>query len=142
MEINFEDYLSEQERKEIVASVFREKVKGEFDKERIFGNAAYAIVTKIVDEHYNGEMSQIIQEKAISIIKSLSEYTVFKRPDHWDKEASMAWKHLQSVMGESKPLIQEKVSQIIAELDQDDLRETLKEYAVELLDTKLFGGNK
>ena len=112
----------------------------ETDNIRSARQAAYAIVAKIVDEHYNGEMSQIIQEKAISIIKSLSEYTVFKRPDHWDKDASVAYKHLQSVMNESKPLIQERVNQIIAQLDQDDLRETLKEYAIELLDTKLFGG--
>jgi tRNA 2-selenouridine synthase SelU len=140
-EINFEEYLSEEERKEIVASVFREKCVETLknDGERVLSNASYTIVVKMVDEIFDNKMHELLAQKTKSIIDGLTSYTVFKRKDHWDKDESVGWRLLNEVMAESKPLLKNRISEIIATLNEDDIREYLKGEAAYLLDSKLFG---
>lgn len=140
-EIKFEDYLSEGEQRQIVADVFREQCLQKFtqDSERIFSNAAYSIVTKLVDEQMNGKMVELITENTIKIINSLREYTVFKRPDAWDKGSSEAYKLLQKVVVESEPLLKEKIQAIINNLEETEIRQHTFECISDLLDRKLFG---
>jgi len=141
MDIKFEDYLSLEEQKEIVVDVFREKCLQKFtlDSERIFSNAAYSIVTKLVDEQMNGKMAELITANTIKVINELSEYTVFKRPDAWDKGASEAYKLLQKIVIESEPLIKEKMQTIVDNLDETLIRQHTFECVNDLLDRKLFG---
>lgn len=141
MEINFEEYLSENERKDIVADVFHSMCVETFkkDAERIFGNAAHATVLKIMNENFDGKAEELVAAKAIELIGKLSEYSVFKRKDHWDREESAGFRHLNTVVAEAKPLIKERIEQLIAALDPAVLKETVMEQAQELLDAKLFG---
>lgn len=141
MEINFEDYLSEQERKDIVANVFMAKCQARFeqDAERIFSNAAHESVFRILNEHFDGEMASLIAEKAKKVIGELSGFTVFRRKDHWEKEESEGYKALQTAVAESKQLLRDKIASIIEAMDKAELRETVIDQARELLDEKLFG---
>lgn len=141
MEIDFEQYLSEYERKEIVASVFREKCAETLKKDgqRIISNASYEIVTQMVDEIFDGKLKELLVEKTKHIISELTSYTVFKRKDVWESDDSVAWRLLQEIMRESKPAMQARISEIIATLNEEDMRQTLRDEAVYLIDSKLFG---
>lgn len=141
MEIKFEDYLSEQERKEIISNVFYNMCSEEFkkDSERIFNNAAYQIIYKIIDDAHNNEISMIIAEKTKNLINELSEYSVFRRASAWEQKESEGYKALNLAIAEHKQLLSNKISQLIENLDKDELKETLIEEARELLNIKLFG---
>jgi hypothetical protein len=139
--IKFEDYLSEQERKDIVADVFRQQCEETVKKdyERIISNSAYAIVKKLVDEQMGGKMEEFIKAKTIDVIEKLGSFTVFNAPTWYDKVPSAGYKMLQEAVIESKPLLKDKIKSLIDSLDEDRLKEAVMEQAQELLDLKLFG---
>ena len=143
MEINFEDYLSEDEREQIVADVFRAKCVKAFEDsgERMLSNASYTIVTKMVDEVFDGKLNDILTTNVIKVINDLSSYAVFKRKDVWEPEESVGCKLLAQAIIEQNGALKQRISDIISTLDEEVIREFLKEEALYLLDTKLFGSN-
>lgn len=143
MEIDFIQYLTEEEKQQIVRDEFSQYVRNQFEKdhERIFNNAAYSVIYAAVNEHFNGEMAAKIKEKAIEVIEGLSTYTVFKRKDAWDKDESKGFIALNQSIEELRPAIKDKLQSLIDSLDEGELNELLKDEAVYLLDKKLFGGN-
>lgn len=142
MKIKFVDYLSEAERKEIVVSVFKERCEEAFlnDGKRILSNVSYEVVQKMVDNIFDGKLMEILTQRTVEIINNLTFYTVFKRKDHWDAEDSAGFKLLNEIVQASKPLIQARITEIINALDEEDMKESLRNEAISLLDIKLFGG--
>lgn len=142
MEIKIEDYISHEERVEICREAFRSMCMKKFmdDAERIFSNAAYEAVIGIVNDGFDGKAVEMVAEKAKSIIGELSPYSVFRRKDAWDHADSEGYKALQKAIRENTPALEERIREVIATLDENDLREKLKDLASELLDEKLFGG--
>jgi len=140
MEINFDDYISEEEKKEIIKNVFERHCAELFknDAERIFSNAAYKTVYKIIDDQHNGEVDKIIADKAIKCIDELSCYSVFRAEDYWNKQ-SKAHNSLNDAIAQNKQRLVDKISNIIDEMDKNELKESLKEFSMDLLDEKLFG---
>ncbi len=141
MEINFEDYLSEEERKNIVANVFMAKCQQKFEKdaERIFQNSAYHVVHEIVNKMHDDKVDEIIAEKAKELIASLSVYSVFRKADYWEKGESEGYKSLNQAVLANKKLLNAKIASLIDGMDKDELRETIIEQAQMLLNDKLFG---
>lgn len=141
MEINFEDYLTEQERKEIVADVFRSQCVDKFkkDAERIFQNSAYHVVHEIVDKMHDGRVDEIIAEKAKELIANLSVYCVFRRADYWEKGESEGYKSLNQAVLNNKAVLNDKIASLIDGMDEDELRETIIEQAACVINDKLFG---
>ena len=141
MDINFEDYLSEAERKQIVANVFMANCQQRFEKdaERIFQNAAYEVVHKIIDDMHDGQVDTIIAEKAKKLIEELTVYSVFRKSDYWEKGESECYKSLNQAVLNNKEALNDKIASLIEGMDKDELREVIKEQAQELLDYKLFG---
>lgn len=141
MEINFEDYLSDDERKQIVADVFRQNCIDAWKKdgERLVGNIAFDCVLKMVNEAFDGDVKKAISENTIKAINQLSPFTVFAKADAWDRENSKGRDALNEAILNAKPLIKEKIESLINGLDEGELSNMLKDEAVYLLDTKLFG---
>ncbi len=141
MEIKIEDYISHEERVEICREAFRSMCLKKFteDAERIFSNAAYEAVIGIVNEGFDGKAVEMVAEKAKAIIGDLTNYTVFRRKDAWDHADSEGYKALQKAIRDNAGLIDARIKDIIAGLDEGELREMLKDRAADLLDEKLFG---
>lgn len=144
VEINLDDYLSEQEKKDIAIEVFRGHCLEKFqkDSERIFSNAAYTTVAKLVDEQIEregGNLDQIIRDKAIQIIGKLSEHSVFKRADHWEKEESAAYKFLQKAVDDNAGLINTRVIELFKAIDQDDLAMRVADLTYRVIEDRLIG---
>lgn len=120
MKINFEDYLSESEIKEICADVIRERLTDYLSKsdsfERLIGNVSYKMVAGMVDDTFieNGGLKEVLKEKVLEVINELTSFTVFKsKKDYFNDTNSVGQDLLEEIVIESRPLIKEKVEQLI-----------------------------
>lgn len=129
VEIAISDYLSDSEMRQIAVDAFREvaATKAREDFQRILDNAAYELVRREVDTVFDGGMAETVKAKAIQVIAGLSAFTVFKKPDAWCRESSVAWTHLQAAMRDAQPAIEARVNEIIASMDHDDLSELISD---------------
>lgn len=108
-ELDVDSLLSEEDKIEIIKDEYRKVIRQvvNVDKERIFSNAAYTVVQKLVDEVFGEDLNTILVEKVKGIIKDLSSYTVFKKQDAWERDESKGWGLFASsyrVSGISYPL--------------------------------------
>ena len=99
--------------------------KSQADFERILSNASYEICRKEVDAVFDGKMAEIVASKTTALINNLSSYSVFVKPNAWDREASKAWAHLQTAMDEAKPLIADRVNAVINEMTDDQMHDLI-----------------
>ncbi|BEG74469.1 MULTISPECIES: hypothetical protein [Achromobacter] len=137
--INIDDYLGEEEKRQIARDEFRAACAGRSaaDFERILSNAAYDLVRKEVDDAFEGDMVATVRANALRVIRELSSFTVFNRPNAWDTESSKGWKYLQEAIEAAKPVMAERVLAIIAEMDGDDLRGRLDGLIGDVIVSKL-----
>jgi hypothetical protein len=137
MEINIDEYLSEEDKREIVVAEFRSLVAKKFatekDLERILSNTAYSVYYNIVDECFDGKSMALLKENIDKIIENPSSYNVFKKPDAWDREPNSAYRYLQDVIENNKPRIAKKV---VGLLDEQTVK-TCKEDVVGLINDVL-----
>lgn len=141
IEVNLDDYLSEYEKKSIAKQAFYDKCANKYmnDHERLFSNAAYGVVAELVNKEMDNDVSTIIRDKAISIIKDMSSYSIFKDPDAWEREASKGFTILQKALDESAHLIQARVEAIIGDLESAYITERLNELMYEVVRDRLIG---
>jgi hypothetical protein len=141
MEIDISAYLSEEDKQRIAEEEYRKVIRSIVytDKERLFSNAAYRTVQKLVDERFGESLSKILEEKTVKIINDLSTYTVFKKKDAWDNDDSKGWKYLQESVDKHKDLIEDRVVQIIQEVDSDYVRNRLEDLMCEVVENRLLG---
>lgn len=139
--VNVFDYLTDADMRQIMIDEFRVVAaqKAREDFQRILDNAAYELVRKEVDAVFDGGMAEAVKTRAIAVIDKLSDFTVFRKPDAWDREASKGWVHLQAAMDEAKPLISARVQQIVAGLGEENLRYLVEEQIGPAIIAKLTG---
>lgn len=126
--VNIDDYLSEDEKRSIARDSFRAAcaTKSKEDFERILSNAGYALVQKEVDAAFDGGMAEAVKAQALKVIERMSDFTVFKKPDAWDREASKGFVHLQAAMSEAGPAIRARVNQIIENMDPEKIEDMVR----------------
>ena len=125
---NVLDYLTKDERKRIAAEAFREMCLEKFraDDERIFSNAAYHAVWKIVDEQFDGKAAEMIAEKIPVIIEELSSYSVFRQPNRWEA-TSVALQVLDQCVRNNTDAIDAAVKTAAESITKQDIMDTLLE---------------
>ena len=120
MNIKIEDYLDEQEIKEICNAALYEKIREdmrELNVNDIIANISYAEVAAMVDT-YVGEdnfCKKEIPQKVRRVIDELSTYTVFRKADAWERKNSIAYDIMQEECRASRPRIKARIEQIIDE---------------------------
>ena len=141
MEINIDDYISEEEKKRIAEEEYRSVIRNyvNVDKERILTNCAYRVVQKLVDEAFNEDLNQILVGKVEKIINDLSAYSVFKRKDAWDKDESKGYKYLEQAVDKHKDLVEDRVVEIINNLDPSDFHYKLEQLMYQVVENRLLG---
>jgi len=130
-EIDFGAYLSEGERKEIVVDEFKIAVRRALatknDVERFIGNVAYVAIGELVDELLETDARRVIAEKAATIIRDLTPYTVFQEGDRiLRNKPSLAQQYLNDAVKDNKDMIDKRVKRIINEVGREDVRWALK----------------
>jgi hypothetical protein len=141
MEIDISEYLSQSEMKLIAETEWRRMCGAKFlsDSERIFSNAAYASVQKMVDEQMGGKLEEIIRDKVIVILNKMSDFNVFKKADAWDRDESKGWTYLQQAVEDNKHLINDRVRRIISSVDEGYIRGKLEDLMYQVIEDRLIG---
>ena len=143
MDIKIEDYLEEQEIKEICKDVLYQKIREDMSKmtvNDIIANISYAEVAAMVDA-YVGEddfCKKEIPHKVRELIEQLSSYTIFRKADVWERKNSIAYDIMQEECRASRPLIKARVEQIINEykfpqLERDEIMYTIADVLTDRL---------
>ena len=145
--INISDYIGEDDIKEIikdsVKGTVRELIVGQYNREsgieRLLTNISYTYVVEMVNECFGGELKQILIANITRVISELTAFTVFRKADAWEREDSAAMKILNEVSNESRPLIEKRVTDIIAEYPFNELKQDeIGEVVYQCIMDKLF----
>ena len=135
MDIKIEDYLDEQEIKEICKDVLYQKIREdmrELNVNDIIANISYAEVAAMVDT-YVGEdnfCKKEIPQKVHRVIDELSTYTVFRKADAWERKNSIAYDIMQEECRASRPRIKARIEQIIDEYNFPQLERSEIMYTI------------
>ena len=143
MDIKIEDYLDEQEIKEICKDALYQKIREDMRKlnvNDIIANISYAEVEAMVDT-YVGEdnfCKKEIPQKVHRVIDELSTYTVFRKADAWERKNSIAYDIMQEECRASRPRIKARIEQIIDEynfpqLERSEIMYTIADVLTERL---------
>lgn len=148
VKININDYLSEEEKKEIAIDVFRNQVKTQLFKsidgtvqsdsevQRVIGNISYEIVFNEVQK-YIPNAKKMVEDKVSKILKEKDlSYYVFRKKDAWDKEESLAITYLNQEVKSNEEMFKERIKKEMEEYDLgDDLNKELSDKFDKLADT-------
>ena len=141
-EINFDDYLSDETKEEIVSEVFRSKchdmMSNSNSAERVFINAAHNTVYKMVDEQYDGDVGERITKQVIEKIDTISEHDLIRRPNAWDKWESQGAKAFDKAINNNKDKINKRVVDLIDSAEIPWFREVIKDCVMEYIEESLF----
>lgn len=144
MDIKIEDYLDEQEIKEICKDALYQKIREdmrELNVNDIIANISYAEVAAMVDT-YVGEdnfCKKEIPQKVHRVIDELSTYTVFRKADAWERKNSIAYDIMQEECRASRPRIKARIEQIIDEYNFPQLERSEIMYTIaDVLKDRLF----
>lgn len=129
IEVNIDDYISEEEKRDLAIESFKEAIKSNLFKSidgtiqadseatRVIGNITHDIVFEEVQK-YIPDAKEKIKDKVRSIIrKSDIEFHVFKKKDAWDNEESLAVTYMNQAVMESKDEFKEKIKKELMEFD-------------------------
>lgn len=135
VEIELNDYFSQEELKSIAEEELRYAFRGQFQKEadveRVITNLSLEYVFALVAEQWDGDFAELLRKKVKeSIDTDTIKYEVFRRSDAWNRTQSPAVDILDDECKNSRPLIKAAVEKHIAEypfreLDHDEIGEVI-----------------
>lgn len=131
--INLDDYVSDEEKKDIAVRVFSDRLRETLnivEIERIVSNNSYEIAQRLVDENFNKEFKQAIKKKLPEIINNLTGYTVFNQGDTYGafaKEATLGWKMVEQAVRENEIMLKKRVAEVVAGIDEATLKDKISE---------------
>lgn len=122
--INIDNYLTDEEQKDIIISEFRSSVRQiickngdngiEQQVERILGNCVLHTITEMFNKHYNSDIENIIIKH---VNKTLAEnnltYHIFHKKDVWGNDDSVGTKILEKAVLNNKDVIEQRVAECI-----------------------------
>jgi len=143
IEINLDNYLSEEEKKEIVYNCFRNRVseKLTYDAERILNNMAHHQAEKIVNELLTEGQKNFIKEKTDKILSNFSENTVFYKSWYSREPHSIAYTIINDTVNQKRQEIIDRVVSLIENYDFNsrldiDCVDILKDAIIKKLEKK------
>ena len=144
MDIKIEDYLDEEEIKEICKDALYQKIREDMrnlNVNDIIANISNAEVEAMVDT-YVGEddfCKREIPKKVRELIEKLSSYTIFRKADVWERKNSIAYDIMQEECRASRPRIKARIEQIIDEYNFPQLERSEIMYTIaDVLTDRLF----
>lgn len=140
MEIRIEDYLTEEEIKEIVRREITEKARAaieENDLDRIISNSGYRIIFKAIDEQINEDLTELIRKKAVEVISKLGTWEVFRAKSLWVDANSRAYVCLQEAVEQNKDILVDRIRELMICIDRKDLLAMVNDMIYENIENRL-----
>lgn len=130
VEIDIDEYLSEDEKKELARESFKElcksallpngSTKGHAEAEiaRIAGNAAYAAVIDEMNSLYNTDMKAKIADKIKAILSGdCIRFEAFYHSEHGYGKDGLAYTIMNECIKQNRETIEEKIKEAINDFD-------------------------
>ena len=140
IEIDVDDYIDDDDRKEIVREEFRKAVKARLDAregfshsgnhiENFLSNISYKAYWEMIDDIVgeNAEtVEAIIKAKVLGHIRSDSSYGIF-RDASWGRTPSKAQQVVDAFVHQKRDVIEARVNRLLGEFEMDEIRSVLHE---------------
>lgn len=126
--INISDYLTQECIENEIRTALRAKITAAVQKDdlaRIISNTYYNLVFNMVDEAFEDDLRQMIIVGVKNIIENLSTYCVFREKSLWREPPSLGQTILDQAVQDNAELIEQRVKELIAGLDKEQMRESL-----------------
>jgi len=132
IELDINNYLSEDDKKEIAIDVFREQIRTELFKsnkgtvqsdseiQRVIGNITHEIVFDEVQK-YIPDARDLIKNNVKKALKKPLDYHVFTKKDLWDKEESLAITYIKEEVKSNEDLFKKRIKDTISNYPLDGL---------------------
>jgi len=118
IEINIDDYLTEDEKKQLCIDYVKETLRGDaHHEERVLGNMAYSAAFAILDSVLTPEMMAQVKAQAEKVIRKSTDFGIFRKKDAWGGEDSIAYLEVKKAVEENKHLIAPLVKKTMLERD-------------------------
>lgn len=113
--IRVEDYLSNEEIKEICKDYVRSTLYGHSDahKERVLLNMAYNSAHSIIDDILTDVDKVRLRKDVLKLLKNPSSTMIFRKKDAWGSEDSAAYLEVKRTVAENLDLIRSRVIEAI-----------------------------
>lgn len=147
--MNWEDYLTEEDKKEIAKDVFRKEVQKEMrdngSLSTFINNVGYKMIFNMVDDQMDIDSKQLVTDKVKELLsKDMTTFMVFKTSDNYGQRKSVAQQILEDTVNENKNLIQQRVKDVLTNMEERkvfDLIESIQMNATETFVEALLGKN-
>ena len=143
--IKIEDYLSEDEirdiAKEQIACAIREKFRKESDIERIITNLSYEFLFKAVSDSVGEDAFEKIKGKVAELLEDDSHirYCLWRKKDAWKNEESPAITILNKAIEDNRGLIENRVFEMVSNYDFNEAKDEIYSVVCNAIEKKLFG---
>lgn len=123
-----EKYLTPDEMRNIAIEEWRSMCRSSCggSAERIISNIGHHVARSIVDEALGPDALVQIAAKATEVISNLSEFTVFRKPDAWDRGPSPAYVMLNDALKEHQGALNEHVGKLVRQVSKGELLEIMR----------------
>ena len=139
IEINIEDYITEEEKKEMVLNAYQNAIyeKMRYMKEDEFlANVGYEVIFKAVDEML-GEDRKIIEEKVKELIGNFSSFDVFRDRNYG--KPSKGYLMIEEAVESNRELINKRVKSLITEMSDESFKYKIEDMLNEEIHKAIFG---
>jgi hypothetical protein len=131
--LNVDNYLTFEEKKNIIKELFTEKVAELLSKEsnisRIISNISHDIVFNEVQRFIPNYEEQIKLNVQNILRENKLNYYVFKKKDAWDNDESLAIKYLNETVIANKDVFQSRIKECIENYDlSSDISENVSNH--------------
>lgn len=140
IEINIEDYITEEEKKEMVVSAYQNAIyeKMKYMKEDVFlANVGYEVIFKAVDEMLGEDSRKVIEEKVKELIGNFSSFEVFRSSDYG--KPSKGYLMIEEAVESNRELINKRVKSLITEMSDEAFKYKIKDMLNEEIHKAIFG---
>lgn len=136
--IEIDDYLTEDDKRELVKEAFRyevqSKIRSDYDMNTFINNLSYANVVEQVNKVVPNYEDKL-RDKVAEVVDGLTSYTVFYKGSsiYGKEESSVGNDLIGELVTENRAAINSKVLAIIEDLDSYDIGQMVSETINETL---------
>ena len=127
--MKIEDYLTQEEMKEIAVEEFKKILDSDNKRERILTNMSYNLGYGLIKEIITAEELEEIKRKTKNMLlndKTALHMAVYNKPDVWDmkrKDDLVVYNEIQKAIRENIDLVRERVILELKNIDLDKFQE-------------------
>lgn len=142
--IDIENYLDEEQKREIAERAFYDSMKESFsgkNQDYILYYVTQEYVRQLISDVLGEDYKEKISQKVLTAIDELSAFIVFRDGDRYGRE-SIARKHLNDCMEQSKEKIFKKLNDVIDLESSKYFEDVIQDATYDYISENLFKSNK